>query len=50
MTEQLTIDGGFAYIMADDGTINKSLGALGTIKANVKGSTNIFSLGLRYKF
>ena len=49
MNENLTIDAGFTHIMADNGEINKAVTA-GTIRAKTKGSTNIYSLGLRYKF
>ena len=56
LNEALTFDAAFTHIMADDGKINKvkvtssALGTDATIRANVKSSTNIVSLGFRYKF
>ena len=49
INENLTIDAGYTHIMADNGEINKAV-TTGTIRAKTKGSTNIYSLGLRYKF
>ena len=53
LNESMTIDAALTHIMADKTKINKAIGAGGSagfVKANVKGSTNIVSLGFRYKF
>ena len=60
MNEGLTIDAALTHIMADNTQVNKEIKALevppfngaslGFVRANVKGSTNIVSLGFRYKF
>ena len=60
MNEGLTIDAALTHIMADNTQVNKeikalevppfSVATLGFVRANVKGSTNIVSLGFRYKF
>jgi len=50
----LTLDGALTHILADDGKINKANTLSGNpvlnVGADVKASTNILSLGLRYKF
>ena len=54
INEDLTIDAALTHIMADDTQVNKEIFANGSsrgfVRANVKGSTNILSLGFRYKF
>lgn len=60
MNEGLTLDAALTHIMADNTQVNKEIKALevaplngaslGFVRANVKGSTNIVSLGFRYKF
>ena len=56
MNENMTLDAAFTHIIADDGKINKTVvtstnpTTTANIKANVKSSVNIVSLGFRYKF
>jgi len=50
VSDQLTIDGAFTHIIADDGNINKTTLSGSVVNAKVKSSVNILSLGLRYKF
>ncbi len=50
VNENLTIDGAFTHILADDGQVNKTTLSGSVVKAKVESSVNILSLGLRYKF
>ena len=60
ITPSLGLDFALTHILAEDGTVNKEITApltsslagasLGFVKASVKGSTSIASMGLRYKF
>ena len=50
VSKNMTVDAAVTHIMADNTVVNKAIGSAGFVKAKVKGSTNIFSLGLRYKF
>jgi long-chain fatty acid transport protein len=58
MSDQMDVDFALTHIMADNTKVNKAVKLpltsggvqVGTVRANVKGSTNIVSLGFRYKF
>ena len=55
MNENMTFDAAFTHIIADDGSINKtvvtsSAPTTANVKAKVESSVNIVSLGFRYKF
>ena len=55
MNENMTFDAAVTHIIADDGSINKTVvtstaPTTATVKAKVESSVNIVSLGFRYKF
>ena len=58
MNDQMDLDFALTHIMADNTQVNKAVKLpltsggtqIGTVRANIKGSTNIVSLGFRYKF
>ena len=49
-SENMTFDAALTHIMADNTEVNKAIGGAGFVRGKVKGSTNIVSLGFRYKF